>query len=429
MGTKLMNTIIDAERQRFISVDLQEIIDDLSQTPGWSEEQRKAFQSFCHVFAALYHYKFKNQLDEIKRAYQPFNPDIDVITKKDYTLQDYQQLRHLLIKNVKSLLNQANYEALSIEDLNLAMTEASPYGVNVSINLDDYADVLVYYRGAATKIEYRRNWKTLFLFKTKFEIPIYKRLFLLLNFKTKVQRVRELMQEQPHLSEKQAIQKLKRFYSRDLESTAEIGKHIFVKLFKNIPRYDLEMLFPNQKIHFKPFDKLKIAVTSSGGVIGGSIAFLSKMSLIASNPIGFLLALFGFVAVIVRQIMNIFNHQTKYMMVLSKNLYFHNLDNNFGVFGHLNNLAEDEECKEAILAYYFLFTQPDKLWTVAELDKIIEQHLHEKYNINIDFEVDDGVKKLITEQLLTSEDGVLKAVDLNTACQRLDTQWDDFFSF
>ncbi|MCV6638703.1 TMEM143 family protein [Candidatus Albibeggiatoa sp. nov. NOAA] len=423
-----MNTIIDDDRQRFISVSLQEIVDDLCQTPDWSEEQRKNFRSFCHVFAALYHYKFKKQLDEIKHAYQPFDPDCDVTTKKQYSQQDCQQLRDNLMKHVKSLLNHANYEAISVDEMNLAMTEASPYGINVTVNLDDYADMLLYYRGAATKIEYRRDWRSLFLFKQKIEVPIYKRLFLLLNFKTKVQRVREMMQADPNLSEKQAIQQLKRFYNKELENT-DIEKHIFVKLFKNIPRYDLEMLFPNQKIRFKLFDKLKIAITGSGGVIGGTIALLGKMSLIATNPLGFLFAIFGFVAVIVRQVMNVFNHQTKYMMVLSRNLYFHNLDNNSGVFGYLNDLAEDEECKEAVLAYYFLFTQPDQLWTEAELDKTIEQYLHEKYEINVDFEVDDGLRKLTEEQLLTSENGVLKALDLKTACQRLDKQWDEFFSF
>lgn len=423
-----MNTIIDDEHQRFIPVNLQEIIDDLCQTPGWSEEQRKDFHSFCHVFVALYHYKFKEQFAEIKRAYHPFNPDCDVIAKKEYSAQECQQLRNNLIKHAKALLNHANYEVLTVDDINLAMSEASPYGINVSVNLDDYADMLLYYRGSATKVEYQRSWRSLFLFKQKIEIPIYKRLFLLLNFKTKVQRVRELMQADPNLTEKKAIQQLKRFYSKDLEQS-DIEKYIFVKLFKNIPRYDLEMLFPNQKIRFKLLDKLKLAATGGGGIIGGSIALLGKMSLIATNPIGFLLAIFGFIGVIVRQIMNVFNHQTKYMMVLSRNLYFHNLDNNLGVFGHLNDLAEDEECKEAILAYYFLFTQPDQLWTEAELDKIIEQYLHEKYDVNVDFEVDDGLRKLTAEQLLVSEDGVLKALDLKSACQRLDKQWDDFFSF
>ncbi|MEK7990989.1 MAG: DUF3754 domain-containing protein [Thiotrichaceae bacterium] len=423
-----MNTVIDDNRQRFIPVSLQEIVDDLCQTPDWSEEQRKDFNSFCHVFAALYHYKFKNQIDEIKRTYQPFNPDCDVVTKKEYSPQDYQQLRDSLINHVKGLLNHANYEALSIDDINVAMSEASPYGINVSINLDDYADMLLYYRGAATKIEYKRDWRSLFILKRKIEIPIYKRLFLLLNFKTKVQRVREIMQADSKLSEKQAIHQLKRFYSKDLES-ADIEKHIFVKLFKNIPRYDLEMLFPNQKIRFKLLDKLKLAVTGGGGVIGGSIALLGKISLMATNPFGFLFAILGFIAVIVRQIMNVFNHQTKYMMVLSRNLYFHNLDNNFGVFGHLNDLAEDEECKEAVLAYYFLFTQPDQLWTEAELDKTIEQYLLYKYEIDVDFEVDDGLRKLTDEELLISENGVLKALDLKSACQRLDKQWDDFFSF
>ena len=47
------------------------------------------------------------------------------------------------------------------------------------------------------------------------------------------------------------------------------------------------------------------------------------------------------------------------MKALSDNLYFKNLDNNAGVFYHLIDAAEEEEFKEAVLAYYFLLTAKD----------------------------------------------------------------------
>ena len=44
------------------------------------------------------------------------------------------------------------------------------------------------------------------------------------------------------------------------------------------------------------------------------------------------------------------------MKALADSLYFKNLDNNAGVFHHLVDAAEEEEFKEAVLAYYFLLT-------------------------------------------------------------------------
>ena len=44
---------------------------------------------------------------------------------------------------------------------------------------------------------------------------------------------------------------------------------IYVKMFKRIPQIDLEMLFPNTKVAFRPFDKLKLMVTAGGGTVAG----------------------------------------------------------------------------------------------------------------------------------------------------------------
>ncbi len=154
------------------------------------------------------------------------------------------------------------------------------------------------------------------------------------------------------------------------------------------------------------------------------------MAAAAFNPIVLLGALGGLIGIIFRQIMNIFTQRTKYMMTLSRNLYFHNLDNNFGVVNYLIDMAEEEEGKEAIFAYYFLHSQPDKNYTQEQLDSEIEGYLKDKYGIDIDFEVDDGLRKLRNEGILKEQEGgILKVLPLQDASACLDKQWDDFFDF
>ncbi len=117
------------------------------------------------------------------------------------------------------------------------------------------------------------------------------------------------------------------------------------------------------------------------------------------------------------------------MMVLSRNLYFHNMNNNVGVINYLIDMAEEEEGKEAILAYYFLHTRRDQNYTEEELDREIENYIQDKYGIAIDFEVDDGVRKLREEGILIEQEGgILKVLDLHETCVRLDKKWDDFFN-
>jgi len=440
--------IIEEPRERFIPISRQEIVDDLLAASHWTAEQKQQFGEFCQIFEALYHYKFQTRLEELKRCYAPFNPDTDIVSQREYSPDDKKELREKLNHEMRQLLNNANYEELSIEDINRAMNEESFYGVSVSVDLEDFEKLIVYYRGSATEIKYRRDWKKLFLSKKPIEIPIYKRMFLLMKFRTEDELVQEraeiwLQEQENQIKEKgqepldgEKKVKFKTKFEKQAKKQIQTSRqnlpedlteeHVFLKLFKNIPRTDLEMLFPNQNVRLKLIDKIRLGLTGGGGTLFGIIKIGSTV--ITLNPFAIIGALVGFIAIIFRQIMGIFTQRTKYMMTLSRNLYFHNLDNNFGVMNFLIDMAEEEEGKEAILAYYFLYTQGEKNYTKETLDRKIENYIQEKYGVAIDFEVDDGLRKLREEGILTEHDGVFKVLSLQKASACLDKQWDDFFN-
>ena len=152
-----------------------------------------------------------------------------------------------------------------------------------------------------------------------------------------------------------------------------------IKLFQNVPREDLEMVFPNVQVRMRPIDKLLIGVPA---VVSGVIVIVTKLlaalgrccccwrsgSACAEEPVELnqaqlvalgagLIAFGGFV---VRQVTKFKNRKILFMKALSENLYFRNLDNDAGVFHHLLDAAEEEEVKEAVLAYHFLRTAPGR---------------------------------------------------------------------
>jgi len=435
-------------KERFIPISRQEIVNDLLAASHWSVEEKHQFGEFCQIFEALYHYKFQTNLEELKRCYAPFNPDTDIVTQHEYSANEKQELRHSLNEEMRRLLNNANYEPLSIEEINQAINAESFYGVNVSVDLDDFEKLIVYYRGSTTQTKYQRDWKKLFLAKKPLEIPIYKRMFMLMKFRTESELVEERAENWLQEKEKQGLEKgqtldeeQKTKFKTKFEKKAQkqiqksrqnlpedlTEEHVFLKLFKNIPRTDLEMLFPNQNVRLKLVDKIKLGVTGGGGTLFG--IFKMATTVLTLNPFAIIGAFVGFLGIIFRQIMNIFSQRTKYMMTLSRNLYFHNLDNNFGVMNFLIDMAEEEEGKEAILAYYFLLTHPEKNYTQASLDREIEAYIQAKYKVAIDFEVDDGIRKLREENILLEEpNGTLKVLSLKKASICLDNQWDNFFN-
>ena len=120
-------------------------------------------------------------------------------------------------------------------------------------------------------------------------------------------------------------------------------------------------------------------------------------------------------------------HQAKLM----KTFYFHNLDNNAGVFDFLVQEAEEEECKEALLAYYFLLTERNangEPFTEEELDRRIEQWMEERFGMTLNFEVDDALRKLEEKKLLVKDGDRYRVPPIDETLIRLDELWDAVFA-
>jgi hypothetical protein len=116
------------------------------------------------------------------------------------------------------------------------------------------------------------------------------------------------------------------------------------------------------------------------------------------------------------------------MKALSDNLYFKNLDNNAGVFYHLIDAAEEEEVKEAVLAYFFLWKE-NRYVEKEALDDLIENWFENRWNCRINFEIDDALKKLERLELVTREGNALRCLPLAEAKQKLDHIWDNYFTY
>ncbi|MCK9910185.1 TMEM143 family protein, partial [Microbacteriaceae bacterium K1510] len=116
------------------------------------------------------------------------------------------------------------------------------------------------------------------------------RLFLLFKLKPFDKHVRELM-ETKKLSRRDAEKAVKR--ARDIIPAEVKDSCIYMKLFKNIPRSDIEMVFPNTRVRFRFYDKLRLGATAGGGLTLGTVSAAGKVALLATNPIAAAGALVG----------------------------------------------------------------------------------------------------------------------------------------
>lgn len=400
-------------KERFIPLAYDEILSGV--LDNFQIRNREAYEELATLIHLYYYRLFYPDLQKLQHLYRPFNPDSDIISNEQLNSQEYSDKELQLYNLITPLLNNANYEILTEEILQETMNRTSPYGVEVSVDFDDFEHIQLFFRGESIQAEEIKDPKKLYLTTKHIEEPLYRRLFLIIKPKRLEIRAKEIAQVTG-----QDIEKVKRKLRRHnpLLITDEKNKNIYIKLFKNIPHMDLEMLFPNTRVKMTLFDKVKLGVIGGGGTAGGVSTLVAKLGAATLDPISALMAIGAFVGILWRQVKEVFTRRTHYMAKLSQRLYFHNLDNNEGALNYMIDMASQEESKETLLAYLFLSHQKNPL-SLDELDKVIEQYVDKFYNIKIDFEVSDGLRKLRELGLLIEYGDKFTVTKLSKAIDKL----------
>jgi hypothetical protein len=171
--------------------------------------------------------------------------------------------------------------------------------------------------------------------------------------------------------------------------------------------------------------------TVSGLVVSAVKAFKGALLAAAAGIYGILALLGVTLGYGVKSFFGYLQTKQKYQLNLTESLYYQNLDNNAGVLCRLLDEAEEQENREAVLGYYFLWRQADGRGSTAEvLDRQIEQFLGEALGRPIDFEVDDALAKLLRMGLVRQlADGRYLALPLAASLAALDHAWDNYFSY
>jgi len=409
-------------RNRFIPFRKTDIIEMCINDSRLLKQDQDLFRQFCHILGSLIHFEFHHQVEMLKDCYSPFNPDADTRLNYDYTEQEKKDLQKNLVQTLTAILNAANFQKITKTDLEEALKEESLFKIRLRVEFKDFEEVLFYQRGESTKEE--TLVKYFGLKKEPITFTNYERVVIYIKFK-----------EQDYFKAK----KQKNLYFTP-------GSTI-IKLFQNVPKADLEMLFPNSEVRMKPIDKLIIGVPAAvSGIVltatklGGTILLIAaaisfwlgltqtEVKIEQQHLIALALGLATLGGFLFKQINKFKNRKIKFMKALSDNLYFKNLDNNTGVFHHLVDTAEEEEFKEAILAYYFLLAE-DRDLTITQLDETIERWFENKHNCRINFEIEDALKKLERWDLVNRDTNIIRAKNMNDAMQQLDKIWDNHFLY
>ncbi|HEY4738092.1 MAG TPA: TMEM143 family protein [Xanthobacteraceae bacterium] len=382
--------------------------------------ERELFWRFARTLRTICHYEYSETLDRLRDDYYYFSPEIAGHAAVDRVKSDcaYDDL----IRSLDKVLKNANFDELPHEDVAEAHRKRT-VPVAVKAEHDDFREVRFYKRGRhVERLEVAEwfGWQ-----RRQVEIEVFDDIVLVVAMKS-----------QAEIGSRRELRILKR---RKI-----IPGSVLLKYFQNIACGDLYALFPNARVVMSNFDKaflgvpaiaggipilLKLYATISVLFIVAGIYFGGSGSVADADMKAALAALMGIVALggfAVRQWLK-YQHQTlKYHMELSENIYFRNVNNNAGIFDYLIATAEDQETKEAALAYHFI-RKAKPAPTATEVARRVETWLVNSFAVNVDFKIADALETLNRFGLVRREGEQLFVLSLEPAIAQLHQVWNNFF--
>ena len=397
-------------RDYFIPFTRDQITKMLLDNGELNNDEVSKFEQFCLLLKSIYHFEFHTKLERMKSSYRIFSPDVN-LAPNELENSNTSKIEADLTNMLRQTLIDGNFEKVSKENLNAAMEKEGIFPVSCQIDFDCFDYYEIYYQGSSTAKEEIKTWNP---FKKKeVEFKFYDRIVFF--FKVKNEEF---------------------FHSNKKNTKPGIPGKVYIKFFRNIPESDLEMIFPNPKPEMKFIHKMQIflpLLAGFGVLIQKTIIEPNFNS--GSNPLQeglsvglvvFLIVLGGYV---LRTFLGYKNVVQSFLGEIAKSLYFKDKGNNQGVFTMLIDSAEEQECKEAMMAYYFLLNSNKKM-TEETLDNAIEEWMEIKHEIKIDFEVDDAIRKLEEKNLVIRDtNGILTALNLDEALSHMDYIWDNYFEY
>ena len=392
-------------REHFVPIRASDLVGLLCSDPRMTDADRKRFGELCRLLSATFHFQYHDDLQSLKDAYAPFNPDAVAPELHARSEPERAGLLDRFFERVNWVLDRANFRRLAREDLEAVLGKASDWGVNLDVDFDVFDRLEIYARGAVTGHRALRRLRTFFRLKQR-EIGIYERLVIIF-------RLREHKRLGPAV---------------DTES-------LYIKAFKEIPRIDLEMLLPGTEVKMSRFDRLRVFGPSSAGILFGLLKILRGSVGLAAAGIYGLLVFLGIVGGTlgygIRSFYGYLNTKQRYQFSLTRSLYYQNLGNNAGVLFHLLDEAEEQECREAILGYFLLWKRAgDDGWTPQQLNDHAEAYIHQLAGRDVDYDIQDALRKFQALDLIEQDDaGRLRAVPIQRALETLDEAWNDYFQY
>lgn len=364
---------------RFIPVGSDDLIEYLSEDTETFGEASSRINDVARWMIRILEQEKTAFERSLTRSYARINPDRETIDVLNSGPPGDSEFR-LLNSKVHHMLEKANFEQLSDDQVKTALQAGSTHGIKVNIDEDKLEEMSIWVRGRSTAPFHRRTLRRPIKGETS-TVAIFNRLALI---------------------------------------TRPAGEsNVQVRLFKNIPIRDVEALLPNANVSMGIRDTVMMVGSGAGAVWTVATKVLA-VGLVAASQLLWIVALP--LAGLFWRVFSGYRRAIKDRdSNRAKHLYFQSLGANRSAIHLISFMICEEEIKEAVLLYAFcLDVENDRRVTTETAIKAeIETYLHKLTSIEVDFDINDAIETL--ERLGLWKDRVeLRVIGIAEAASKLE---------
>jgi hypothetical protein len=411
------------QRDRFIPLRKSDIVAGLVAKGCLDDGQQASFRQFARMLGAIFHHRYFEELDRLREAYFYFDPEVGPAAQRP--ADDLDRAYRNLSSEFVRVLTEANFVEIPHDEIIRAFGEHALVRVKIKAPVEDYRDVRMFRRG-----HHKETIEIPYLFglrRRPLEVDVYDDVVLMVATKPDGASAAE--------PRKALVRGRRNKNKKNIR-----GGAVLFKYFRHIARGDLEALFPNVRVVMSLFDRVALGVPALVGGVPILLKLASTMTVLlvvvgfylglsgtmhdndTEQALAALSGLFALGAFILRQWGNFHRQSLIHQKQVTDNIYYRNVNNNSGIFNYIIGEAEDQDWKEALLAYHCLLTATAPL-SGEELGARVERLMMDMFGLRIAFAVDDGLAKLRGLNLLNESDGRASAPPLTASLARLETEW------
>ena len=380
-----------------------------------------AMPDLLRLLGALMNHEAHERLEALKALYDPLEPDAPD-ARRDESASAFEAFESAL----RETLGRANYVEIDPDTVQTRDATKLLTGLSIKPSNAGIRRIRYFARGSRPEELEHRSWFG--LRRQTVAAEVMSDVVVLVGFKS---------ESEIKGADRRAFANTR----RGLRPGAALIKH-----FRNVATPELVTLHPGAKPSMRGRDRVFLAAPAVATGVPVLLNLWPALTVIFAVLAAYfgaqgaiqeselkraLAAVSGLVAVgafVLRQRLKYEAQTLRYQKKLADTVYFRNLANNAGVLDLLVGAGEEQDAKEAFLAYFAL-RRAGRPLTKAEIDRAAEDFLRQCFGLKVDFDIQDALAKLERLGLVSREREGYVALAPTDALARLDAAWDGLFHF